>query len=77
MLSAIEKVIFLKEVPFFQGMGVEQLRILAIALVRQSPDLSLELINVLSARLRDAIDRIAELTRTRPQALHKFYDEFS
>ena len=29
MLSAIEKVIFLKEVPFFQGMTVEQLRVLA------------------------------------------------
>lgn len=163
MLSAIEKVIFLKEVPFFQGMMVEQLRILAgvceeesistetrlfsegdpggilyavvsgrvgieqekrpgsfarlatieaygcfgetdffdnhprtnsaiaiqdtlllrlrreplIALVCQYPDLSLELINVLSARLREANDRMTELTRTRPQALHKFYDEFS
>jgi CRP/FNR family transcriptional regulator len=163
VLSVIEKVIFLKEVPFFQGLTVEQLRILAdvceeesilaetrlfsegdpggilyvvvsgrvgieqekrpgsfarlatieaygffgetdffdnhprtnsaiaiqdtltlrlrreplIALARQYPDLALELINVLSARLREANDRIGELTRTRPQALHKFYDEFS
>ena len=29
MLSNIEKVILLKEVPFFQGMTVEQLRVLA------------------------------------------------
>ena len=163
MLSAIEKVIFLKEVPFFQGMTVEQLRILAnvceeeffpaearlfnegdpggalyvvvsgrvgieqekhrgsfarlatvgahsylgeadffdnsrrtnsaiavqdtltlrlrreplIALARQYPDLSLELINVLSVRLREANDRIAELTRTRPRELHKLYDQLT
>jgi CRP-like cAMP-binding protein len=163
MLSAIEKVIFLKEVPFFQGMTVEQLRILAnvceeeffpaearlfnegdpggalyvvvsgrvgieqekhrgsfarlatvgahsylgeadffdnsrrtnsaiavqdtltlrlrreplIALARQNPDLALELINVLSVRLREANDRIAELTRTRPRELHKLYDQLT
>ena len=29
MLSSIEKIIFLKEVPFFQGMTVEQLKVLA------------------------------------------------
>ncbi len=161
MLSAIEKVIFLKEVPFFQGMTVEQLRVLAnvceeeffpedarlfkkgdpggtlyvvvsgcvaieqekrpgsvvriaaiephsylgeadffdnncrtnsaraiqdtltlklrreplIALARQYPDLSLELINVLSERLREANSRIAELTRAHPQKLHKLYDQ--
>jgi CRP/FNR family transcriptional regulator, cyclic AMP receptor protein len=46
-----------------------------IALVRQYPDLSLELINVLSRRLREANDRIAELTRTRPRELHKLYDQ--
>jgi CRP/FNR family transcriptional regulator, cyclic AMP receptor protein len=160
MLSAIERVLFLKEVPFFQGMTVEQLRVLAevceeeffsaearlfvegdpggvlyvvvsgrvgieqekrtgsfarlatveagsclgeadffdavprttsaiaiqdtlalrlrreplIALARQHPDLSLELINVLSVRLREANDRIAELTRPRPRELHKLYD---
>ena len=163
MLSAIERVIFLKEVPFFQGMTVEQLRILAnvceeeffpaearlfnegdpggalyvvvsgrvgieqekhrgsfarlatvgahsylgeadffdnsrrtnsaiavqdtltlrlrreplIALARQNPDLALELINVLSVRLREANDRIAELTRTRPRELHKLYDQLT
>lgn len=161
MLSAIEKVIFLKEVPFFQGMTVDQLRVLAnvceeeffcadarlfeegdpggvlyvivsgrvgieqekrrgstvrlatveahsylgetdffdnncrtnsaiavqdtlalklrreplIALARQHPDLSLELINVLSVRLREANERIAELTRARPRELHKLYDQ--
>ncbi|MDX1523891.1 MAG: HEAT repeat domain-containing protein, partial [Anaerolineae bacterium] len=150
LLSTIEKVIFLKEVPFFQGMTVYQLEVLAniceeklyrederifeqddaggalfvivngqvgieqerrrgsfarvatlgprayfgetslfdnsprssaaialqdtlalrlrreplIALARQYPDLSLELITVLSQRLRDAQSRIAELTRS-------------
>jgi len=161
MLSAIEKVIFLKEVPFFQGMTVDQLRVLAnvceeeffctgdqlfkegdaggvlyvvvsgrvgveqekrkgssvrlatieahsylgetdffdgncrtnsaiaiqdtltlklrreplIALARQHPDLSLELIYVLSERLREANNRIADLTRARPRELHKLYDQ--
>ena len=45
-----------------------------IALARQHPDLSLELINVLSARLREANERIAELTRVHPRGLHKLYD---
>ena len=163
MLSAIEKIIFLKEVHFFQGMTVEQLRALAnvceeeffptqtrlfnqgdpggtlyivvsgrvgieqekrkgsfarlatveahsylgetdffdnnirshsaiaiqdtltlrlrreplIALARQHPDLALELINVLSTRLREANDRIAELTRTHPRELHRLYDQLT
>lgn len=161
MLSNIDKVILLKEVPFFQGMTVEQLRILAgvceeeffpaetrlfcegdpggtlyvvvsgrvgieqekrkgfiarlatleahsylgetdffdnncrtnsaiaiqdtlvlrlrreplIALARQHPELSLELINVLSARLREANQRIGDLTRVLPQRLHELYDQ--
>lgn len=161
MLSTIEKVIFLKEVPFFQGMTIDQLKVLAavceeelfpadtrivnqdepggvlyvvvsgrvgieqerrkgsfarlatlgaysyfgemnlfdgsqhsicaitlqdtltlrlhreplVALARQHPDLSLELINVLSRRLREANERIAELTRTRPRALQQLYDQ--
>ena len=162
-LSAVEKVIYLAEVPFFRGMTVEQLRILAdvceeeftpaearifsegdpggvlyvvvsgrvgieqqkrpgslarlatveagsylgetdffddnprsnsaiaiqdtrtlrlrreplIALARQHPDLSLELINVLGVRLREANDRIADLTRTHPRELHKLFDQFT
>jgi CRP-like cAMP-binding protein len=162
LLSTIEKIIFLKEVPFFQGMTIYQLEVLAniseekffaederifnendsggalyvivngrvgieqerrkgsyarlatlgprtyfgetslfdnsprsssaiavqdtltlrvrrepmIALSRQYPDLSLELINVLSNRLREANDRIAELTRTRPRELQKLFDKF-
>jgi hypothetical protein len=162
MLSAIEKVIFLKEVPFFQHMTVDQLKVLAaaceeesfnedqviyhegdvggalyvvvngkvaleragqrqgssarlatieprsyfgemtlfdnsprsasavalqqtltlqlrreplIALTRQYPDLSLELIHVLSARLREAEDKIATLTKTKPRELHKVFDK--
>ena len=46
-----------------------------IALARQYPDLSLELINVLSKRLSEANDRIAELTRTRPRQLQKLFDQ--
>lgn len=161
MLSTIEKIIFLKEVPFFQGMTIDQLRVLAnvceeemfeedatiyskddpggvlyvvvngrvgveqekrtgsarlatigaysyfgemnlfdnsprttsavaiqdtltlklrreplIALARQHPELSLELINVLSERLREANSRVAELTRSRPRELHKLFDKF-
>jgi HEAT repeat protein len=162
-LSAVEKVIYLAEVPFFQGMTVEQLRVLAdvceeeftpaearlfnggdpggvlyvvvsgrvgieqrkrpgafarlatvearsylgetdffddnprtnsaiaiqdtrtlrlrreplIALARQHPDLSLELINVLGVRLREATDRIADLTRTHPRELHKLFDQLA
>jgi CRP-like cAMP-binding protein len=48
-----------------------------IALARQYPDLSLELINVLSVRLREANDRIADLTRAHPQKLQKLYDELA
>ena len=161
MLSPIEKVMLLKDVPFFQGMSVEQLRVLShvceeeffpggarlysegdrggalyvvisgrigieqekrrgasvrtetveahsylgetdffddnprsntaiaihdtlvlklhreplITLARQSPDLSLELINVLSQRLRAANSSVAALTRSRPRELHKVYDQ--
>jgi CRP-like cAMP-binding protein/HEAT repeat protein len=161
LLSTIERILFLKEVPFFAGMTIEQLRVLAtvceeelfaadqrifhegdpggtlycvvsgrvaleqekrkgafarlatleahgyfgemnlfddsprsvtalaiqdtlalrlrreplIALVRQYPDLSLELINVLSERLRELSDRTADLTRTRPRQLHRLYDQ--
>lgn len=162
LLSPVEKIIFLKEVPFFEGMTIDQLKVLAnvceeqlfeedahifntgdpggalyvvvsgrvgieqekrkgsfarlatmeahsyfgemnlfdnsprsttavalqdtltlrlrreplIALARQYPDLSLELINVLSQRLREANDRVADLTRTRPRELHKLFDKF-
>lgn len=161
MLSTIERVIFLKQVPFFEGMTVEQLRVLAsvceertyaeesqiynvgdpggvlyvivdgkvgiehekrggsvarlatigsnsyfgemdlfddhprstsaiaveatrvlelrreplVALSRQYPDMSLEVIKVLSARLREANDRIVELTRSRPRELNRLYDK--
>jgi HEAT repeat protein len=162
MLALVEKIMLLKEVPFFQGMSIDQLKVLAavcteelyaaeqqiyaqgdaggalyvvvsgrvaleqerrrgsfarlntieplssfgemnlfdgsargtaaialqdslvlrlgreplIALARQYPELSLELINVLSASLRTAHERIAELTRTKPRELHKLYDQF-
>lgn len=48
-----------------------------IALARQNPDLSLELIKVLSSRLREATIHIADLTKTHPQILHKLYDQLS
>ncbi len=163
MLAVLERIIFLKEVPFFQSMTVEQLKILAeaceeeffpadacifregdpggilyvivsgrvgleqekrkgssvrlatvmagsffgemnlfdnsartisalavqdtvllrldrdplIALARRYPDLSLALVNTLSLRLREAQDRIAELTRARPQVLNRLFDELT
>lgn len=163
MLSPLDKIIFLKDVPFFQGMTLEQLRVLAdaceeqvflaetrlfdagdpggtlyvvvsgrvgveqekrtgsfarlatveahsylgeadffentcrstsaiaiqdtltlrlcrepvIALARQYPDLSLELINALSARLREANERIGDLTRAHPQKLNRLYDQLA
>jgi len=46
-----------------------------LALVRQHPNLSLELIHVLSQRLRESNDRIAQLTRSMPRELHKLYDK--
>ncbi len=45
-----------------------------IALARQNPDLSLELIGVLSQRLREANEQVARLSRSKPRALHKLYD---
>jgi CRP-like cAMP-binding protein len=47
-----------------------------IALARQYPELSLELINVLSQRLRETTGQIANLTRSRPSELHKLFDQF-
>ncbi len=162
MLSTIDRIIFLKEVPFFQSMTVAQLKVLAafceekfyekdarifekgepggvlflvvngrvgieqekrkdsfarladvdsyayfgeanffdnsphsntafairdtltlqlrrepvIELARQNPNLALELINVLSQRLRENTERIAEMTRSQPRALNKLYDQF-
>jgi CRP-like cAMP-binding protein len=162
MLSIIDRIIFLKEVPFFQGMTIDQLKILAalceekffeknehifnngdpggalyvvvngrvgieqekragsfarladvdaysyfgeanffdnsprstsaiaardtlilqlrrepvIELTRQNPNLALELINVLSTRLRENNERLAELTRAQPRQLDKLYNKF-
>ena len=162
MLSTIDRIIFLKEVPFFQSMTIDQLKVLAsvceeklfekdarifnngdpggvlylvvngrvgiehekrpgsfarladvnaysyfgesnffdnsqrttsavairdtltlqlrrepvIELARQNPNLALELINVLSQRLRENSDRVADLTRSQPRALNKLYDQF-
>ena len=161
LLSTIEKIIFLKEVAFFQGMTIDQLKVLAnvceeqhfdqdarifnegeaggtlyvvvngkvaieqekrkgsfarlstieahsyfgemslfdaspqpasaiavqdtltllvrreplLALIRQQPELSLELIKVLNNRLREANTRVADLTKTRPRELHKLFDQ--
>lgn len=47
-----------------------------LALVRQYPELSLELIHLLSARLDEANNRIAELTRVRPNELNRLFDKF-
>jgi hypothetical protein len=47
-----------------------------IMLTMQNPDLALELINVLSQRIRETSDRVAETARSRPRELHKLYDQF-
>ncbi len=162
MLSIIDRIIFLKEVPFFQGMTVDYLKVLAalceeklyekgarifsqndpggslyvvvngrvgieqekragsfvrlseadaysyfgetnffdnsprstsavairdtlllqlrrepvIEFVREDPNLALDLINVLSERLRENNDRLAELTRSQPKQLDKLFNKF-
>jgi CRP-like cAMP-binding protein/HEAT repeat protein len=45
-----------------------------VVLMRQYPDMSLELIKVLSLRMREAKDQISRLTRSMPRQLHKVYD---
>jgi len=47
-----------------------------IELARQNPNLALELINVLSQRLREDNERVAEMTHSQPRALNKLYDKF-
>ena len=46
-----------------------------LALIRQQPDLSLELIKVLSQRIREANDQVARLSRSTPLQLQKLYDK--
>ncbi|MBN1953622.1 MAG: HEAT repeat domain-containing protein [Anaerolineae bacterium] len=48
-----------------------------IALVRSQPDLAVALINVLSQRLRDANDRITQLSRSKPRELQRLYDKLT
>jgi CRP/FNR family transcriptional regulator len=162
MLSNIDRIIFLKEVPFFQSMTIDQLKVLAavceekfyekgkgifqkgdtggvlyivvngrvgieyekrtgsfarladmnaysyfgeanffdnnqhsmaamairdtlilqlrreplIELARNNPNLALGLINVLSQRLREDSEKVADLTRSQPRKLNKLYDKF-
>lgn len=47
-----------------------------ITLTMQNPDLALELINMLSQRIRETSDKIADAARSRPRELHKLYDQF-
>ncbi len=46
-----------------------------VALMRQYPDMSLELIKILSQRIREANDQITRLTRSRPRQLDQLYDK--
>ncbi len=46
-----------------------------IMLARKNPDFSLQMITTLSARLREATEQIADLTKTHPQILHRLYDQ--
>ncbi len=45
-----------------------------VELVRHDPDLSLELIKVLSRHLRVAYERIADMAHSRPREINKLYD---
>lgn len=46
-----------------------------VALMRQYPDMLLELIKFLSQRIREANDQIAHLSRSRPRQLNQLYDK--
>ena len=46
-----------------------------LRLIRQHPDMSIELIKVLNLRLREANDQIAHLTRSMPRQLQSLYDK--
>jgi len=48
-----------------------------IALTMQNPDMALELIAVLSQRIRETSERLADTARARPRELHNLYDQFS
>lgn len=45
------------------------------ALIKQYPDLSLHLVIVLSQRLREADEQMAEVSRRRSRTMHKLYDK--
>lgn len=47
-----------------------------MTLTMQSPDLALELINVLGQRIRETSERMADAARSRPRELHKLFDQF-
>ena len=46
-----------------------------VVLLCQYPNMGMELIQVISQRLRDANDRIAQLTHSKPKELQKLYDQ--
>jgi CRP-like cAMP-binding protein len=46
-----------------------------LALARQQPELSLEIINVLSQRLQEVTGQIADRTQSTPRELHKLFDQ--
>ncbi|HRQ22864.1 MAG TPA: Crp/Fnr family transcriptional regulator [Anaerolineales bacterium] len=47
-----------------------------IEFAREDPNLAMELINILSERLRENNDRLAEMTRAQPRQLDKFFTKF-
>jgi len=46
-----------------------------VGLMRQHPDMLLELIKVLSQRLREANEQVTHLSRSMPRQLHQLYDK--
>lgn len=47
-----------------------------MALTMQNPDMALELITLLSQRIRETSEKLAETVRSRPRQLHNLYDQF-
>ncbi len=47
-----------------------------MSLTMQNPDMALELINMLSQRIRETSDKLADTVKSRPRELHKLFDQF-
>jgi CRP-like cAMP-binding protein len=46
-----------------------------VALIHEDPELSLQLIKVLSRRIQETDEQVADLSRQRSRTMHKLYDK--